>query len=125
MANEAREKHLLAGLDERARGFTRMVSVEQQQQAETFRASFQYETLLVVSADVDSPAAALTDLVRKLHGRGYTQLRSRLTFAGGTYLGSQEQWVEYADPERAPETGGGLFGLVRRLWRTCTCRSGD
>src|SRR5438445_264058 len=47
MANEVREKHLLAGLDERARGFTRMVSVEQQ--AETFRASLQYETLLAVS----------------------------------------------------------------------------
>jgi len=123
MGNEAREKHLLAGLDERARGFTRMVSVEPQ--AEAFRASLQYETHVVVSADADSPSAALADLAHRLHERGYTQLRSRLTFAGGTYLGSQEQWVEYADPERAPETGGGLFGLVRRLWRTCTCRSGD
>ncbi len=123
MGNEAREKHLIAGLDERARGFTRMVSVEPQ--AEAFRASLQYETHLVVSADADSPSAALADLAHRLHERGYTQLRSRLTFAGGTYLGSQEQWVEYADPERAPETGGGLFGLVRRLWRTCTCRSGD
>jgi len=123
MGNEAREKHLIAGLDERARGFTRMVSVEPQ--AEAFRASLQYETHVVVSADADSPSAALADLAHRLHERGYTQLRSRLTFAGGTYLGSQEQWVEYADPERAPETGGGLFGLVRRLWRTCTCRSGD
>src|SRR2546422_11281156 len=123
MANEAREKHLLAGLDERARGFTRMVSVEQQ--AETFRASFQYETLLVVSADSGSPAAALADLARRLHERGYTQLRSRLTFAGGTYLGSQEQWVEYADPERAPETEGGFVGLVRRIWRMFTRLSGD
>ena len=123
MGNEAQEKHLIAGLDERARGFTRMVSVEPQ--AEAFRASLQYETHVVVSADADSPSAALADLAHRLHERGYTQLRSRLTFAGGTYLGSQEQWVEYADPERAPETGGGLFGLVRRLWRTCTCRSGD
>lgn len=123
MTNEVREKHLLAGLDEHARGFTRMVSVEQQ--AETVRASLQYETLLAVSADADSPAAALADLVRKLHGQGYTQLRSRLTFAGGTYLGTQEQWVEYADPERAPEVEGGLFRLMRRIWRTFTRRSGD
>ena len=123
MGNEAREKHLIAGLDERARGFTRIVSVEPQ--GEAFRASLQYEAHVVVSADADSPSAALADLAHRLHERGYTQLRSRLTFAGGTYLGSQEQWVEYADPERAPETGGGLFGLVRRLWRTCTCRSGD
>jgi hypothetical protein len=123
MASEAREKHLLAGLDERARGFTRMVSVGQQ--AETFRASLQYETLLVVSADADSPAAALADLARRLHERGYTQLRSRLTFAEGTYLGSQEQWVEYADPERAPEAEGEFVRLMRRIWRIFTRRSGD
>jgi hypothetical protein len=123
MTNEAHEKHLLAGLDERARGFTRVVSVEQQ--AETFRASFQYETLLVVSSDAGSQAAALADLARRLHERGYTQLRSRLTFAGGIYLGSQEQWVEYADPERPPGAEGELFRLMRRIWRMFTRRSGD
>jgi hypothetical protein len=123
MANEASQKYLLAGVDERARGFTRMVSVERQ--AETFRASVQYETLLVVSVDADSPAAALADLARRLHERGYTQLRSRLTFAGGTYLGSQEQWMEYADPERAPEAEGEFFRLIRRIWRMCTSRSVD
>lgn len=123
MANEAREKHLLAGLDERLRGFTRVVSVEEQ--AETFRASLQYETLLVVSADTDSPAASLADLARRLHERGYTQLRSRLAFAGETYLGSQEQWVEYADPERALEAEGGRFSLMRRIRRMFTRRSVD
>jgi len=123
MANEVREKHLLAGMDERARGFTRMVSVEQQ--AETFRASLQYETLLAVSADADSPAAALADLARRLHEQGYTQLRSRLTFAGGTYLGSQQQWVEYADPERPPEAEGEFFRLMRRIWWMFTRRSVD
>jgi hypothetical protein len=123
MANEAHQKHLLAGMDERVRGFTRMVSVEQQ--AETFRASLQYETLLVVSAEADSPAAALADLARRLHERGYTQLRSRLTFAGGAYLGSQEQWVEYADPESAPEAEGEFFRLIRRICRMFTSRSVD
>jgi len=120
MANEVREKHLLAGLDERARGFTRMVSVEQQ--AETFRASLQYETLLAVSADADSPAAALADLARRLHEQGYTQLRSRLTFAGGTYLGSQEQWVEYADPEQPAEQAGGFVRFIRWLRGMLTSR---
>src|SRR5439155_17482282 len=123
MVNEACEKHLLAGLDQRARGFTRMVSIEQQ--AGTFRASLQYETLLVVSADAASPAAALADLARRLHERGYTQLRSRLTFSEGAYLGSQGQWVEYADPERAPEAEGMLFRLMRRIWWIFTRRSGD
>src|SRR2546421_12955805 len=123
LLKEARVKRLLAGLDERARGFTRMVSVAPQ--AEALRASLQYETHVVVSADADSPSAALADLARRLHERGYTQLRSRLTFAGGTYLGSQEQWVEYADPERAPETEGGFFRLMRRIWWMFTRRSVD
>ncbi len=123
MGNEARQKHLLAGLDERLRGFTRMVSVERQ--AETFRASLQYETLLVVSADADSPAAALADLARKLQGRGYTQLRSRVAFVGEIYLGGQEQWVEYVDPERVLEAEGRFFDLIRRIWRAFTRRSVD
>jgi hypothetical protein len=48
-----------------------------------------------------------------------------VTFAGSAYLGSQEQWVEYADPERAPETDGKFFRLMRRIWRMFTRRSGD
>jgi hypothetical protein len=48
-----------------------------------------------------------------------------LTFAEGTYLGSQEQWVEYADPERAPEAEGEFVRLMRRIWRIFTRRSGD
>src|SRR5437879_1828400 len=118
MANEAREKHLLAGLDERARGFTRMVSVEPQ--AEAFRASLQYEAHVVVSADADSPSVALADLARRLHERGYTQLRRRLTLAGGTYLGSQEQRVG-----RAPGRGYGAFRppAPQRRTRRSRCAS--
>src|SRR5438132_13831815 len=113
MGNEAQEKHLIAGLDERARGFTRMVSVEPQ--GEAFRASLQYEGHVVVSADADSPSAALADLARRLHERGYTQLSRRLTFARGTYLGSEQQCVEYADPETARGTEGTFVGRVRRI----------
>src|SRR2546427_12352566 len=100
MANEVREKHLLAGLDERARGFTRIASVEQQ--AETFRASLRYETLLAVSADADSPAAALDDLVRKNYGRGLTQLRSHLAVARGPYVWPDRRWVGYAYRAASP-----------------------
>jgi len=120
MANEAREKHLLAGLDERLRGFTRTVDIERREGA--FRAIFRYEALVVESAGAESAAAALAEMVKSLQERGYTQLRTRLNFLGGAYLGSQETWVEYPDPERPAEPVGRLVGLVRRMWERLTGR---
>src|SRR5881409_530166 len=111
MANEAREKHLLAGLDERARGFTRMVSVEPQ--AEAFRASLQYEAHVVVSADADSPSVALADLARRLHERGYTQLRSRLTFAGSSGWNTPTQKRNQKQKEDSSASCAGSGGCLR------------
>ena len=121
MADNALEKHLLAGLDERERGFSRAVDIEGREGV--FRAVFRYETLVLESAGTENAAAALAAMVRLLQMRGYRQLRTRLTFLGGAYLGSQELWIEYPDPERPPESAGGVSGLVRRIWRTLTRRS--
>lgn len=121
MADDVAEKHLLAGLDERERGFSRAVDVERREGV--FRAVFRYETLVLESAGAASAAAALAELMRLLHERDYRQLRTRLTFLGGAYLGSQELWIEYPDPERPPEAVGGLSGLVHRIWQALTRRS--
>jgi len=120
MANEGLEKHLLAGLDERLRGFTRTVEIERCEGV--FRAIFRYEALVVESASSENAAAALAEMVQALHGRGYMQLRTRLNFVGGAYLGSQEPWVEYPDPERPFEPEGRLVGLMRRMWEMLTGR---
>ena len=120
MAGDTLEKHLLAGLDERERGFSRPVEIERREGASL--AIFRYETLALESAGAGS-AAALAGMVRLLQERGYRQLRTRLIFLGGAYLGSQELWVEYADPERPPESAGGWAGLVRRIRRAFTRRS--
>ena len=119
MTGDVPEKHLLAGLDERARGFSRVVEVETRDGA--FRAIFRYEALALESAGAESPAAALSEMVRLLQERGCRQLRTRLVFVGGVYLGSQELWVEYPDPEPAP--AGRLVDLLRRTWRALTRRS--
>lgn len=71
-----------------------------------------YEKALVVTDTVETQAAALGLLVRLLHARGYTQLRSRLNFRGDSYLGTQELWIEYADPP-PPEPAGGLSRWLR------------
>ena len=120
MADDTQEKHLLAGLDERERGFSRAVEIERRESV--FRATFRYETLALESAGVESAAAALAEMMRLLQMRGYRQLRTRLIFLDGAYLGSQELWVDYADPERPPEAAGGLAGLVRRIWQALTRR---
>lgn len=120
MAGDLLEKHLVAGMDERERGFSRPVEIVRQEGAA--RATFRYETLVLERTGTGS-AAVLAETVRGLQERGYRQLRTRLTFLDGAYLGSQELWIAYADPEPPPETTGGWAGLVRRIRQAFMRRS--
>jgi hypothetical protein len=154
MASEDIEKHLLAGIDDRLRGFSRQVDVESHSthppqarqdgplpearedaplpdrtrppqarqdgplpEGGTYRAVLQYEKLLLVSQMCETREIALRDLVVRLHSRGYRQLRSRLSFVGGAYLGNVEAWIEYADPEQAAAPTRGFVQRLGRLWQ--------
>jgi hypothetical protein len=97
MASGPVEKHELAGVDDRERGFNRLVELHPD--PDGYRAVLQYEKTRVQGEPSDNAAAAVTLLVTALHRRGYSQVRSRLSFRGEDYLGSQELWVEYPDPE--------------------------
>ena len=112
MLDEMVEKHQVAGLDDRARGFTRLVEVARSEGG--YRASLRYETAIVVTDGTETKLAAVQELIRLLQVRGFAQLRSQLSFSGSIYLGSQEPWIEYLDPERPPEPAWGLFGWIRR-----------
>ena len=112
MLDEVIEKHQVAGLDDRARGFTRLVEVARSEGG--YRASLRYETTMVVTGGTETKLAAVQEVIHLLQIRGFTQLRSQLSFSGSTYLGSQEPWIEYLDPERPPEPTWGLFGWIRR-----------
>ena len=110
------EKHQLAGLDTRERGFSRPVVFEQADGG--YQAILRYETMCVVTTVYDTPGAALEELIRTLQGQGYSQLRSQLSVREGAYLGSQEPWIEYPDPTRSMEQEGGwLKRLVRSFLR--------
>jgi hypothetical protein len=102
------EKHQLAGFDTRERGFSRPVVFEQADGG--YQAILRYETAYVTTTTQHTTGAALEELIRTLQRQGYSQLRSQLSVQGGTYLGSQEPWVEYPDPVRQPETSDGLIG---------------
>ncbi len=110
------EKHQLAGLDARERGFSRPVVFEKADGR--YQAMLRYETTRVVTTAHDTPGAALEELIRTLQGQGYSQLRSQLSVREGAYLGSQEPWIEYPDPARGTEQEGGwLKRLVRSFLR--------
>jgi hypothetical protein len=110
-------KYQLAGVDERERGFSRPVEVQSLESGH--RAMLRYEKT-IVSGDGDTSEAAMASLVGVLQDRGYTQLKSQLSFRGAQYLGNQEPWVEYSDPQRPPAESVGLAGWLRtlagRLW---------
>lgn len=101
MGNEIVEKHQVAGLDEKERGFNRQIDVERTEAC--YRAILRYEQTLVETAACDTSVQAVDELVRMLRDRGYTQLRSRLNFKGAAYLGTQEPWIEYPDPHAPAE----------------------
>ncbi|WP_447969387.1 hypothetical protein [Nitrospira sp. M1] len=87
----------LSGLDERERGFTRQVECTYEK--EEYRALLRYERVLVKEHSATNESSAIHNVITTLQKKGYTQLRSQLIFRGETYLGSQELWVDYPDPE--------------------------
>ena len=113
MSDQVQEKHQLSGIDTRARGFSRPVVFERTTGG--YQAILRYETMRVVTLVHDSPGVALAELVRTLQSQGYSQLRSQLSVREGTYLGSQEPWIEYPDPVRNTEQ---KFGWLKRLFRS-------
>lgn len=93
------DKHQLAGLDDRERGFSRPVEFEQDGQG--YRAILRYETLRVTTETHPTQNEALTILIQALQSQGYRQLKTQMSYRDGVYLGSQELWVEYPDPQES------------------------
>jgi hypothetical protein len=120
MSDHIQEKHQLAGMDTRERGFSRPVVFEPADGG--YHAILRYETTRVVTTAYDTPGAALEELIRMLQGQGYSQLRSQLSVREGAYLGSQEPWIEYPDPAGGTEQEG---GWLKRLFRSFLRQSED
>jgi len=109
------DKHQLAGLDNRERGFSRPVEFEWD--GEGYRAILRYETLRAMTEAHPTQHAALTILIQRLQAQGYRQLKTQMSFRDGVYLGSQELWVEYPDPPEAEPEQTGLLGRMLSWFR--------
>ena len=117
MARDLIAKHQLSGVDERDRGFSRQVTIEQVDGQ--YLASLRYESTVVATGGADDETSALAELIEKLHRMGYGQLQTQRSFLGAIYLGTQEACVEYPDPERPEQLvdPDGILGWIRRLFR--------
>lgn len=110
MPDPVGEKHQLAGFDAQERGFNR--PVEFMRTPSGYQAVLRYESTRIVTPEAAGPAEALQQLILLLQQQGYTQLRSQQSYRDGTYLGSQELWVEYPDRSAVPEVG--IIGLLKK-----------
>lgn len=90
------EKHQLEGVDPSDRYFNRAILVNRTPSG--YAAKVMYEALTVEGRSHPTIAAAVTELVEKLHGWGFRRLRTRANFKGTKYLAEKETWIEYRDP---------------------------
>ena len=118
MGLEGCDRHQLAGLDDRERGFSRPVEFERA--GEGYRAVLRYEAVRVTTELHQTQDVALLAMIQTLQSRGYRQLKTQKSFSNGTYLGSQELWVEYPDPPELQPDRSGFFARMLR-W----CRQGS
>ena len=116
MGQTVLDKHQLAGLDNRERGFSRPVEFERA--GEGYQAILRYETVRVATEAHPTQDEALTGLIQSLHVQGYRQLKTQRSFRNGVYLGSQELWVEYPDPPQAEPEPSGFLGKVLSWFRS-------
>ncbi len=109
------DRHQLAGLDDRERGFSRPVEFEQA--GEQFRAVLRYESVRVATDPHPTQDLALRILIRTLQARGYRQLKTQMSFRNGLYLGSQELWIEYSDPPQPESESSGWLARLKRWFQ--------
>ncbi len=109
------DKHQLAGLDDRERGFSRPVEFEHA--AQGYRAVLRYEALRIATGIYSTENEALSMLIQILLAQGYRQLKTQMSFRNGVYLGSQELWIEYPDPPQTQPEQAGLFDTIKNWFR--------
>jgi len=103
----------IAGVDDRERGFNRQAHVSVQGVA--YQARLRYEALQIEVKSVDTEEVALQRLIEVLQERGYTQLRTQRIFQDEHYLGNQELWVDYPDPEPSEAQRVSWFMRIRQF----------
>ncbi len=101
------EIHQVEGFDSVPRYFNRSVNIFKSERG--YYSRMHYEDFTVESGHYKTTREAINDLVIQLQQKGFTKLRTRLSFRGRKYLGERgirhfdesEQWTNYPDKKTA------------------------
>lgn len=87
------EIHHIEGFDPQGRMFNRDVPIEVDENG--YLAQFRYEGFSAQSGEYSTVNEAIADLTKRLFKKGFTDLRTRLSFREDRYLAEREPWTYY------------------------------
>ncbi len=87
------EVYHIEGFDIDMRMFSRDIKIDVDENG--YKGRVVYEGLTVQSHDYPTVEEVLADVTKRLHKKGFTELRSRLNFREDRYLAERESWVYY------------------------------
>ncbi len=90
------EVHQIEGFDWDSRMFSRDVRIEVDENG--YHGTFSYEGLKFKTESYPTVEEVLTDAARRLHKKGFSDLRSRVNMREDRYLAEREDWVEHQNP---------------------------
>jgi len=76
--------------------FSRDIKIDVSEQGYSGR--FAYEGLKVQSYEYPTVEEVLADIAKRLHKKGFSELRTRLNFREDRYLAEREPWVYHEKP---------------------------
>ncbi len=85
------EVHHMEGIDWDTRMFSRDVKIDVDENG--YKGHFVYEGMTVQSQEYSTVEDVLKDIIKRLHKKGFSDLRSRLNFREDRYLAEREAWV--------------------------------
>ncbi|GEM_PF-1945935 len=89
------EVHHMEGFDWDMRMFNRDVTIDVDENGYSGR--FSYEGMKFKTETYPTVEEVLQDAVRRLHKKGFRELRSRINKREDRYLAEREDWVSYAN----------------------------
>jgi hypothetical protein len=87
------EVYHVEGFDIDMRSFSRDITIDVNENG--YNGRLVYEGLTVQSHEHPTVEEVLSDVTKRLHKKGFTDLRSRLNFREDRYLAEREAWVYY------------------------------
>jgi len=87
------EVHHIEGFDIDKRMFSRDVKIDVDENG--YAGRFLYEGATVQSHEHPTVQDVIADIIRRLHKKGFTDLRTRINFREDRYLAEREPWIDY------------------------------